>query len=367
MKPIYLDYAASTPVKQEVINIFINSLKYYGNPSSTHSEGRRAKQLIDNASNIIASKINCLPEEIYYTTGATMSNNLLIQGFKNSNESNYVSVSAVEHNDIIEMVNDGICDDLLFVNSDGIIRSDFLESLVKEISDTCLVSVQMANSETGVIQPIQEISEIIHRNPNFYLHVDVTQYIPYYPIDVKAMGIDALSMSGQKIGGIKGSGLLYINQSLIGKIKPMIYGEQGLIGGTPAIPLIASLGKAFQTIDYDVIELKNKRNFLLGKLEQLGGVLVGSREHRIPNNIYIRFPGINGMTLMNLLNEYKIYIGTGSACSTESDKPSHVALAYGLSEDEAFECVRFSLGHETTYNELEYVAQVVKGLTETLR
>lgn len=367
MKSIYLDYAASTPTKPEVIQSFINALDSYGNPSSIHEEGRNAKRIIDNANNTISQSINCLPEEIHYTTGATMSNNLLLQGFKRDNSLNYIATSTVEHNDIIEMVSYGVCDYMISVDQYGIVCMDNLGMFIKNTPYDCLISIQMANSETGVIQPIKAISEIIHQNQHCYLHVDATQYIPYYPIDVKELGIDALSMSGQKIGGIKGSGILYISSQLRDHIAPMIYGEQGLVGGTPSTPLIASLGKAFQLIDYAVEELQNKRDFLLAKLEQLGGILVGSREHRIPNNIYIRFPGISGMTLMNLLNEYHIYVGTGSACSTESDKPSHVALAYGLTPDEALECVRFSIGNETTYEELEYVAQVVKGLILTMK
>lgn len=370
MNPIYLDYAASTPTKPQVINIFTKSLDIYGNPSSTHEEGLKARRLIESTSNIIANKLNCLPEEIHYTTGATMSNNLLIQGFKKPSVLNTIISSEVEHNDITKLFGQGYIDSCVSVDNNGVVN-------IKELSDwidiwngginKCLVSIQMANSETGVIQPIKEISRIVHQFSNWYLHVDATQYLPYYPIDVKELGIDALSMSGQKIGGIKGSGILYVRQELLNEIEPVIYGEQGIIGGTPSTSLIASLGEAFQLIDYDIKELKDKRDFLLAKLEQLGGILVGSREHRIPNNIYIRFLGISGMTLMNLLNEYKIYVGTGSACSTESDKPSHVALAYGLTPDEALECVRFSLGNEITYEELEYVAQVVKGLIETLR
>lgn len=367
MNPIYLDYAASTPTKPQVINIFTKSLDIYGNPSSVHEEGLKAKRLIDNASNIIANKLNCLSEEIHYTTGATMSNNLLIQGFKKHHGFGYVVTSAVEHNDIMELANAHICDFFLPVNKDGILELQGFENITNNLFGKCLISIQMANSETGVVQPIKEISEIIHKNPHMYLHVDATQYLPYYPIDVQELGIDALSMSGQKIGGIKGSGILYVRQTLLNEIEPIIHGEQGFIGGTPSTPLIASLGEAFQLIDYNVDELQNKRDFLLAKLEQLGGILVGSREHRIPNNIYIRFPGVSGMTLMNLLNGYKIYVGTGSACSTDSDKPSHVALAYGLTPEEALECVRFTLGNETTYEELNYTAQVVKGLIETLR
>jgi len=145
-------------------------------------------------------------------------------------------------------------------------------------------------------------------------------------------------------------------------VAPIIFGEQGLIGGTPATPLISSLGEAFELLNYNNIELKHKRDILLRHLEDLGGVLVGTIENRLPNNIYIRFPGVGGMTLLNLLNDYGIYIGTGSACSTDSDKPSHVAMAYGLSPEEALECVRFTLSNENTYEEIEYVVKVIKAI-----
>ena len=366
MSVIYLDYAASTPVKPQVINVFNKALTVYGNPSSMHQEGRKAKRIIDNTKKIIANKINCLPEEIFFTSGATMSNSILIQGYKNANPNGHLYTSTIEHNDIQMLCEDIEVDKPIFkVHNDGIINAKLMFACEKNDS---LFSIQMANSETGVIQPIKRIGSFIKTyGLDCYLHMDATQYIPYYPIDVKDMNIDALSMSGQKIGGIKGSGILYISKELQEKIKPTIYGEQGLIGGTPSTPLIASLGEAFQLIDYDIEELQNKRDFLLSKLEDIGGILIGSREHRLPNNIYIRFPGINGMTLMNLLDDYDICVGTGSACSTESDKPSHVALAYGLTSEEALECIRFSLGHETTYDELNYVAQVVKRLIQTLR
>ena len=295
----------------------------------------------------------------------------VIQGlFRKKPETMFIT-SCVEHNDIMELF-DWLpyTKYLIDVDKNGIINIAQLNKYIINCENKgipCLVSIQMANSETGVIQLIKLISEIVHSYKYGYLHVDATQYIPYYPIDIQKLNIDALSMSGQKIGGIKGSGILVVRQTLKKYISPIIFGEQGLIGGTPSTSLIASLGEAFQLINYDINELQNKRDFLLEKLEQLGGVLVGSREYRIPNNIYIRFPNISGMTLMNLLNEYNIYIGTGSACSAKSDKPSHVALAYGLTSTEALECVRFSLGNEITYKDLEYVVQVVKGLLETLK
>lgn len=366
MKPIYMDNAASTKVKPNVLAKFNEIAEtLYGNPSSEHTEGYLAENCIRFVKDNIASKINCNSDDIFFTSGATMSNNILIQGVLRKRPETMFITSCVEHNDIMELFDwlpysKCMCN----VDSKGIVKLKELWLQLSNCKDNhkpCLVSIQMANSETGIIQPIKEIADMVHEN-NGLLHVDATQYIPYYPINVKNMGIDALSMSAQKIGGIKGSGLLVVNQRVQDNMSPIIFGEQGLIGGTPSTPLIASLGIAFDEIDYDVSSLEDKRDILLSCLKDIGGILVGGISNRLPNNIYIRFPGINGLTLMHLLDEYDIYIGTGSACSTDSDKPSHVALAYGLTVTESFECVRFTLSNETTYEDIEYVVRVLKGI-----
>jgi cysteine desulfurase len=371
LKPIYLDNAASTSVKSGVLAKFNEVAKsLYANPSSMHKAGLMAKQIIWESQDIIAEKLGCESDEIFFTSGATMSNNIFIQGMLRKHPETMFVTSTVEHNDIMELY------DWLPYSKQMIGVSESGRIILPELYDklsSCavhkkpyLVSIQMANSETGVIQPIKNISNIVH-NLGGYLHVDATQYVPYYPINMKEMGIDALSMSGQKIGGLKGSGVLVVRQIIQEEITPIIFGEQGLVGGTPATPLIASLGEAFSEINYNIVSLRQKRDWLLSKLEGMGGILVGTDIDRLPNNIYIRFPGINGLRLMNILNEYDIYIGTGSACSTDSDRPSHVALAYGLTEKEAFECVRFTLGNTTTDKELKYVVKTLDSVLRLLR
>lgn len=368
--PIYMDNAASTKVKPEVLAKFNEVAKsQYGNPSSEHSAGKEAKKIIDDASEIISKKINCSLDEIFYTTGATMSNNLLIQGVLRRHPETMFVTSTVEHNDIMELY-DWLpySKRLIGVDKFGQVNLNELWNVLIDCESSkkpCLVSIQMANSETGIIQPIKQISSVVHEYGG-YLHVDATQYIPYYPIDVDELGVDALSMSGQKIGGIKGSGLLYIRQTLQDNITPIIFGEQGLLGGTPSTPLIASLGEAFKEINYDTSSLEHKRDVLLSHLRDIGGVLVGTKSNRLPNNIFIRFPGIKGLNLLYLLDERSIQIGTGSACSTDSDKPSHVALAYGLTEEEAMECVRFTLSNENTYEEIEYVVKILQSILSML-
>ena len=373
MKPIYMDNAASTKVKPEVLARFVDvAEKYYANPSSEHMEGYLAEACINDCKENIANFFNCESDDIFFTSGATMSNNILIQGVLRKKPETMFITSAVEHNDIMELY-DWLpySKHMIQVDRDGFLDYDDLWQQIVNCHEShkpFLVSIQMANSETGVIQPTSFIANLVHKYGGM-LHVDATQYIPYYYTDISKMGIDALSMSAQKIGGIKGSGLLVARQVIRNNITPIIFGEQGLIGGTPSTPLIASIDEALSRMDYDGYEnyfLEDKRNILLSYLKDMGAVLVGNNDNRLPNNIFCRFPGINGLTLMNLLSERDIYIGTGSACSTDSDKPSHVALAYGLTEEEAFECVRFTLGENNSYEDIEYVAKVLKSILPLL-
>lgn len=370
---IYLDNAASTKVKPNVLAKFVEvAEELYGNPSSEHSEGYLADVEIGRVKTNISSRLHCNNNDVFFTSGATMSNQLLIQGFVAKHRNAMIITTNVEHNDIMMLVNNLLVyRHILDVDKDGFVQVDKLDKLLKysteEMAVPTLVSIQMANSETGIIQPIHKIANVVNKYDNVYLHMDATQYIPHYPINMECWGIDAISMSGQKIGGIKGSGLLVVRQVLRENIKPIIYGEQGLIGGTPSTPLISSLGEAFNEIDYKtVISLQHKRDTFISYLQNLGAILVGGIENRLPNNIYCRFPGVNGLTLLRLLDERDIYIGTGSACSTDSDKPSHVAKAYGLTDEEAFECVRFTLSDETTYEDIERAIYVLKNILSLL-
>lgn len=370
---VYLDNAASTKVKNSVLNEFIYTAKnIYGNPSSEHSEGYAAEECIEYHKDNIAEQLHCDSEDIFFTTGATMSNQLLIQGFYAYHPYGMVVTTNVEHNDIMMLMDDiPWYKHILEVDKNGLIQIDkltaILDYITYKMSVPTLVSIQMANSETGIIQPIQKIAGIIKKYDNVFLHMDATQFIPYYPINMECWGIDAISMSGQKIGGIKGSGLLVVRKELRENIKPILYGEQGLIGGTPATPLIASLGRAFDSINYNISSIQDKRDKLFSSLQDMGAVLIGGIENRLPNNIYCRFPNINGLTLLHLLDERQVYIGTGSACSTDSDKPSHVAKAYGLTDKEAFECIRLTLSNETTDEEIKYVVDNLKSILPLLQ
>lgn len=350
---IYLDYAASTPILPEVKQKLINTLDIYGNPSSIHDEGIKARKIVDEAKDIVAQKINCTSEEVYFTSGATMSNSVLLKGFKGG-----VLCSAIEHDDILMMNKHP----KIPVDKYGLVDLDALDDYLKRVNIPILVSIQMANSEIGTIQDIKKISKIIHSYGAF-LHTDATQYIPHYPIDVKAMGIDALSMSGQKIGCIKGSGLLYVSNELLSYVNSVIYGKQGLIGGTENVPGIACLGEAFKELYYNKEETRLRDMLIDG----LNGDLIGSKEHRLPNNVCMCFEGIDAQTIVTLLNDREIYCSAGSACSSGSTEPSSTLRAIGLDDNCLNSCVRFTLGKNTTENEILKTIDEVNSIVGLLR
>ena len=368
---MYLDFSASTPISPTVSSTLRNVIQYYGNPSSLHDEGQKAKKLIMTSSDIIAKCLNCDSEEIYYTPGATYSNNLAIQGFLKKNKRSVLLYSAIEHEDIMLLAKE-VNSFSVNVHEDGCVDMQHLHSLLKinvQKEKMCLVSIQAANGEMGTVQNIEMISDIVHSYPNCYLHMDCTQYIPYNKIDLQKLNIDMLSMSGQKIGCIKGIGLLYIKKGT--PISPIIYGQQGLIGGTENVPGIACLGEAFRILNYDqskIRALAHKRDFLYEGLQDLGQ-LVGiptNMMERLPNNLNMIFDGINGEELVVLLSGFGVYVSSGSACSSNTDEPSHVLLAMGYTPEQANSSIRFSICEETSYEELDKCIKITRNCVKML-
>lgn len=351
---MYLDYAASTPVLPQVKSKAIELLECYGNPSSIHDEGLNAKNVVEEARNIIAEKLNCTTDELYFTSGATMSNNVAIQGYLRNNPDAVFITSSVEHNDIIIMTTWIKNYEIISVDSNGYVNLSELEMILNKYKNNNIIcSFQMANSETGVIQDIKSISKLVHQYKGV-LHTDATQYIPYFGIDVDDLGIDMLSMSGQKIGCIKGIGLLYVNKDI--ELMPLIFGEQGLIGGTENVIGIGCLGEAFKNIDYDNTNMICRRDELIKLLD---GELIGSHFKRLPNNVYMLFKGISSETLQYILNENNIYVSGGSACSSLSGEPSHVVMAMGYSEEDASSCIRFTIPKNISSVEIQQISNIV--------
>ena len=367
-KMIYMDTAASTMPSEAVIKCLKDNLDIYGNPSSLHSEGEKAHKLITNATENIARVFNCCRDEIYYTSGATMSNNLFIQGFMKAHKKAKLVISSVEHNDIIELA-DYIDKQKRFkyvfrvpVDHNGFLNIDCLEKLLKELDGDCvLVCIQGANGECGTIQDIDRISRIVHSHEDMYLFSDMTQYIPYHKVDIQSFNLDGMSLSGQKIHCIKGIGLLYIKSGV--QIDPLIFGEQGLIGGTENVLGITCLSTALSNIKYNTKNLIEKRDYFIESLlKKTDATLVGGRNNRLPNNIYVK-GNINGESMVVMLSDFDICSSAGSACSSNGNKPSHVLLAMGYSPEDARKCVRFTIDENITYEDIDYTVDAFQKLS----
>lgn len=367
-KKIYLDNAASTEPSENVIRRISEVINIYGNPSSIHDIGQQAKRIILESKNIISSKFCCASDELYFTSGATMSNNLFIQGFMREHDNCKLIITTIEHDDIIDLAN--YIDKSrgtkyvyrIPVNSEGFVNLDALNSLLSEMcSDETpiLFACQWANGECGTIQDIERISQIVHSYNNCFLYVDATQYAPYFHIDLSHTIIDGLGMSGQKMNCIKGTGILYVRNGI--KITPMIFGEQGLVGGTENVVGIAAISTAINDLSYDNNDLINKRNYLLDGLKECGYV-IGSMEHRLPNNIYMRMNKCDSESFVVLLNEFGVCASSGSACGSMSNAGSHVVQALGYTQKDSQSCVRFTLSDKNTYQELDYVIKIVNDI-----
>ena len=371
MKEIYLDSAASTPLLPQVKHRLNQILDIYANPSSLHALGLQAKQLITQSSDTIAKCLNCKPEELYYTSGATMSNNVAIQGFIKKHKGCRILTSMLEHDDIYLMLNDYNKNLVEYIPCDknGMLDLIYLKMRLIDLTHKdptpVLLSIQWANNEMGVIQDMRSISKISDFFSNVYLHTDCTQFIPYHPIDLQNIKVHMLSCSSQKIGGLKGTGLLYINDKV--QLSPIIYGDQGLIGGTENVPGIACMAEAFRQLDYSSYStLSTKRDYLYSLLKDCG-TLVGSLENRLPNNLCMIFEGARGEELQSLLSEFGIYVSTGSACSSHTDMPSHTLTAMGYTKEQANSSIRFSLGNDISYDDLDYVSKTVHYFVDILR
>ena len=364
---IYFDNAASTKPSEKVIAKINDVINYYGNPSSLHGMGVDARCEIVNAKRIIAEKLNCDTKELYFTSGATMSNNLFIQGFLSANPKSRLIISTIEHDDIM-MLADYL--DLVHgknwvyrvkVDRNGLLNiDDLLDALSLFDEYPTLVCIQWANGECGAIQDMEKISALVHNFDNTYLYTDATQYIPYFKINLEHLNIDGLGMSGQKIHCIKGTGLMYVKQGT--PINPVIYGKQGLVGGTENVTGIAALGVAFEELDYENNELYKNRNLLMGELKKYGEI-IGATDSRLPNNVYIHFKSpYDGDYWVATLNEFGICASSGSACSSGGGIPSHVVMALGYSAEVANSCIRFTLSKENTIEEIHEVIGIVKGI-----
>jgi cysteine desulfurase len=365
MKKIYLDEAATSKVKPEVIEAVMQYMtdEWY-NPSSLYNGGKRVRKAIDNARKNVADFIGAKEEEIIFTSGSTESNNMVIRGFDDYYKLNISTIitTPIEHSSIFKVLeNCDLTSDVYLCEVDkyGFVDFEVLEELLEYKKEgTLLVSIGMANNEIGTVQDIKKISELVH-SYNGILHVDATQALAHIPIDVNELGIDLLSASAHKIGGLKGTGFLYKRTCI--ELKPLIYGEQekNMRGGTENTIGIIALGEAIKHIEYNPM-LVHKRDYMLYRLEnRFNCKLNGDLFERLPNNINVTFPDVTGESLLYSLDLANIFVSISSACKGNSSEPSHVLKAIGLTEEEAMRTVRFTLPVNITFEEIDIVLEEI--------
>jgi len=373
---IYLDNAASTQIHKDVLDAMLPYLKeQYGNPSSIHRYGRLAHKAIEKARKQVALLINADPSEILFTSGGTESNLTALYGISGQNSHSQIITSSIEHDAILEpckkLEKDGFSVIYLPVDNHGLV--DF-SSLKNAISDnTCLVSIMFANNEVGTIEPISKFAQLC-KERNIPFHTDAVQAVGKIFIDVKNLGVDLLSISSHKINGPKGIGALYIRKGIV--INPLILGggqEQGLRSGTENVANIVGFGKACEIakmhLTENIFHMKKLRDNLITLiLREIPGVtLNGHPENRLSNNAHFTFLGVAGEDLIIKLDEYGIAASTGSACSMNTQKASHVLQAMGFSHEQITGSLRLTVGLFNNSQEIDETVRILKKTTEELR
>ena len=368
MKEIYLDEFASARVGRNVLKVMEKHYKEdYANPSSVHGAGEKAFGVIRDCKREIAKEINSKSGEIYFTSGATESNNLAIQGLSRANpKRRTIVISAIEHPSVYEtaeyMKSKGYNVIKIGVDLAGKINlEEFEKEILKNKKDILLVSVMYVNNIIGFVQDLKKIGDICRKN-NVLFHTDAVQGFGKLKIDVKEMKIDLLSASGHKIGGPKGIGLLYVRDGV--KIKPLLLGggqEKGLRSGTENIPAIAGFSKALEEIKkLNNEEIKKTRNNLALNLEKIGGKINNDIERSMYNILHVSFPGIEGRKIVNRLSDEGIYISSGSACESKKAKTDYVLKSIGLNKKEIDGALRISLEKAMKDKEISFVIDRLK-------
>lgn len=368
---IYLDHGATTKVDERVLSKMLPYFSInYGNPSSMYFFGRRNKRVIEEARNDVASNIGAKSKEIYFTSCGSESDNLTLKGiaYANKHKGKHIITSKIEHPAILNtcatLKRQGFEVTYLNVDSNGFVKLDELENSIR--ADTILISIMFANNEIGTIEPIEEIGKIAKMH-NIYFHTDAVQAIGNVKIDVKKMNIDLLSMSAHKFYGPKGVGALYVKEGVeFERIQDGGHQEKGKRSGTENVAGIVGLAEAikysYKEFEYNNKKILSLRNYFITKLKQINSNIKinGDLEKRLPGNINVTFPNVDGGQLLLKLDEYGICASAGSACSTGDSKPSHVLTSIGLSKNEAFGTIRFTLGKENTRQEMDFTTMLLE-------
>jgi cysteine desulfurase len=378
-KRIYMDHSAGRPVDPLVVEAMLPYMKsFYGNPSSLHVFGQEAKRALDEARMKVAELVGAeRKESIIFTSGATESNNLAIKGvaYRNKDRGTRILASSVEHMSVVNpckfLITKGFEAVFLPVDKFGFVN---LESLEKELTDkTVLVTIVYANGEIGTIEPIKEISKIVH-SKNATLHVDATATCGQIPINVKEEGIDLLTISSNDMYGPKGIGALYVKDGT--RLEPLVHGggqERGLRSGTENLAGIVGFGKAAEIAKKEMpaesMRLRKLRDrFIEGLLKPIPySFLNGHPTMRLPDNVSVRYSFIEGESMLLSLDMMGVYASSGSACTAKTLEPSHVLLAIGLKHEEAHGSLMFTLGKQNTEEDVDYAISLMPSIVKRLR
>lgn len=378
MRQVYLDYSATTPVKEDVVKEMLPYYtKFYGNPSSLYDMGLEAKAGIDKARERVAKLINADSREIFFTSCGTEADNWVLEGASDAlrRKGNHIITSRIEHHAILHtceyLEKHGFEVTYLDVDSDGFVHPETLEKAIRP--ETVLISIMMVNNEIGTVQPIKELAAVAKKHGVLF-HTDAVQGLGNVPIDVKDLGVDFLSMSAHKIYGPKGIGALYMRRGI--RISTFMHGgaqESKKRAGTENTAGIVGFGKAaemaMEGLSEHIRHSTDLRNYFWEKIESsISGVqLNGPKDKRHPGNLNISFDYIEGEAILLLLNGNGISVSTGSACSSKSLAPSHVLDAIGVSITKMNGTIRFTVGDFTTREDIDYVVDVLIKVVERLR
>lgn len=380
MNPIYLDHNATTPVDPEVREAMLPYLgESFGNPSSLHGFGAKARKAVDEAREKVASCLMCRPDEIVFTSGGTESIHLALHPIPQDlvqNPKAHVITSSVEHQSVLQPLErlekqGWITATRLVPDSLGNISVDEVAEAVCD--NTALISILFVNNETGNLYPIEGMGRLA-REKGILFHVDGVQALGKIPINLSRLSVDLMSFSAHKIYGPKGVGALYVKKGV--RLAPLLQGgfqERGLRAGTENVPGIVGFGHAMEiahrNLEIENLRIRELRDFLeRGLQERIPGVILhGDPDHRVANTLNVAFEGVSGETALIALDREGIAVSAGSACASGALEPSHVLLAMGIGREEAKSSLRFSLGRGTQRTDIDQVLEKLPGIIERLR
>lgn len=378
MRTVYLDHAATTPAHPKVVEAMMPYFTAkFGNPSNLHDVGREAKNAVEEARAKTAALIGAKPEEVFFTSSGTESNNFAIKGLAqaNSQKGSHIIVSQVEHFSVLHPVKSlekaGFKITQIAPDKQGLIDpADVAKAITKE---TVLVSIMHANNEIGTLQPIEEIGKIT-RERGVLFHTDAVASVGWVPVDVKTLGVDALSLSGHQFYGPKGAAALFVRKGV--RIKPQIEGgvqEDGRRGGTENVPALVGLGKASEIAQ---VEIGNRVSYLTPLRDKLLSglqgriadmVVNGHPSRRLPHNVNVSFLFVEGESMLLFLNMEGIYVSSGSACTSRSLKSSHVLSCIGTDAAAANGTLLLTIGTGTSGEDVDYVLEKLPPIVQRLR